>query len=541
MPSGFNPLDKQQHDEDTDCIECASGRYNDKTGQTSDASCKLCGAGSVTDTLLEGGGTTCLQCLAGFHSHVAHVACIGCEAGRYSNVPGNTNRTDCRECESGSATNTLNNVGAHTCRKCPVGHFSEYPQNGCAGCKQGRYADKTGTKLCTLCQKGSYGNFGMQTSAASCRSCPDGRYSNEGTARIEDCVVSESLLGSSYPTPNGGLLLPTTFPTPFPSTTASSLVSGTKVNYRYSNVWYSGEIYFVRSDGTYEIIHKNTKITVQSQDISGYSRIEADGDLDWWHWLLIAIAALTLLGCCCGFLSWMSKRPAKNQLNSTQYSTTGHLDRSGSFHSVPVEKSVIYGQQQQEFSNVIVGSPQKLVNSTVMVGTPQVVSNSNLYASPARNYAYAQDGTAQMIMGGSAVERQVQAYNAARSPAVPMGNIGKMLLSSPVQTMQQQGVVYQQQQQPAQRQVVTYSTGGGLVNGTPVRGPSMVNKSYDTNTENRSSHMRKFLIFSFSLISHIHTIIRLIFLAYLYIVDCCSGVTGSSESVQCLELQIITL
>jgi hypothetical protein len=238
-------------------------------------------------------------------------------------------------------------------------------------------------------------------------------------------------------------------------------------------------------------------------------------EFKWWQWLLIGVAALAVLGCCCAGVSLIMNRApgykGNQSLNSSKYSI-GSQHRSNSFRSgVPVERSVIYGDQQQSFANVVVQqSPPKVMNRTIVseraVASPSMVRQQ--YASPGRTYAYAQQspgvittGTRQMVttdglqVGGSALERQMQAYAAARSPALAMGSLDKVLLSSPAQTIQQQGIMYGS---PTTTRQVVYGGGGspsrsvvyGGNVGTPVRvsGPSVAAAGVGSPQQRAAAH-----------------------------------------------------
>ena len=202
---------------------CATGTYQDATGQSS---CKDCVAGKKTG--VNGtGATSCTACDKGtYSSGTANALCTSCDVGTYQDTTG---ATSCKPCSTGTYQDT---TGQYSCKSCSTQTSSKYPSSasgsdsisdcyltltdgkyvptaggGVQSCPAGSYCSKSGTtvyqgspnspttaavsgqcvkgeystggaSMCSPCQEG-YATGINGTGATSCTACPAGTYSDD--------------------------------------------------------------------------------------------------------------------------------------------------------------------------------------------------------------------------------------------------------------------------------------------------------------------------------------------------------------------------
>jgi len=139
------------------CETCASGKYNEQTGQTSESvACKICDVGQYQNeegkaegckTCASGtysNGTSCYRCLPGYYS----ANCEKCPVGRYTGWENNI-LYECRLCKG-----YQDEEGQGTCKKCPSGRISLANRTTCVTCPLGKYSDAENLNACKSCQNG---------------------------------------------------------------------------------------------------------------------------------------------------------------------------------------------------------------------------------------------------------------------------------------------------------------------------------------------------------------------------------------------------
>jgi hypothetical protein len=181
---------------------CPQGSFNPSTGSSSVAACVICtpgffcstmglsavsGAcaagfvctgGAITNqpTLLAQGG---FECSTGKFCIGGNAAAVGCAAGRYNDLTG---QSACFSCPGGYFC--LANSTTFTASPCPIG-----------------YACPNGTSLSTQypCPQGTFGNVSLLTSLSSCIACSAGSYCNNAgqTALTGFCNAGYYCGGSS--------------------------------------------------------------------------------------------------------------------------------------------------------------------------------------------------------------------------------------------------------------------------------------------------------------------------------------------------------
>ena len=162
------------------CIACVSGRFGNRTGETSSAAC---------DGLCSPGRFSALPGLA------LNEQCDRCEAGKFGSAsPGKTSSADaCNgECSLGRWSNQTGLIADSQCFPCDVGTFMSSTVAGSSGpvstacvgrCSAGKHADGkdalSSDAQCTDCDAGRFSNaMGLQTGAQCAGTCTAGRSSN---------------------------------------------------------------------------------------------------------------------------------------------------------------------------------------------------------------------------------------------------------------------------------------------------------------------------------------------------------------------------
>jgi len=111
--------------------------------------------------------TECKSCPAGTRSSSnGQVACIQCDSGRYTPIPG---FSSCSSCLPG----TFSGQRAITCQNCGRGRFSSnLDSSECVQCPAGSFADVEGLDQCKSCPRGTY----SAANAFICTDCESGKY-----------------------------------------------------------------------------------------------------------------------------------------------------------------------------------------------------------------------------------------------------------------------------------------------------------------------------------------------------------------------------
>eukprot|EP00946_MAST-07B_sp_MAST-7B-sp1_P000701 g701.t1 len=162
-PGGYF-LDSKGHDDISDCIACAAGKYSDDgEGQVSSSVCTSCIGGKYS--------------VAGEAQIIVSV-CEACEGGRYSDDgEGQTNSSVCKACTGGRYSDEgAGKTEFGVCKACIIGKYSD------AGTAQ------TSEAVCKPCGAGKYSGTGAsgETAESHCVKCGKGKYSGELGARQED-------------------------------------------------------------------------------------------------------------------------------------------------------------------------------------------------------------------------------------------------------------------------------------------------------------------------------------------------------------------
>ena len=178
------------------CKSCPRGKVGRLTGATTEAStCDNCVAGRFSDVSGRAMAspanieTDCFECAKGrYNTEIgsdSEVKCIGCNVGKYSEALAAVSSSVCKPCNSGKYSIIVGAKNDDTCVKCPKG--KNQPDSGqafCLGCIPGRYMNEDGKETCKLCQ---VGKFAGNMSRISCESCPDGRDSKTGMSSCSTC------------------------------------------------------------------------------------------------------------------------------------------------------------------------------------------------------------------------------------------------------------------------------------------------------------------------------------------------------------------
>jgi len=127
----------------TDCTPCPLGKYNNIIGQDEASDCKDCGAGRYTAH--EGRDSSCLACDRGRYNDQAVLnaaLCFKCGTAKYtrSGVLSDS-ASSCVECPLGFHSNV--EVTPGDCPECPLGFYTKgVAQQECEECPRGFYNDQ---------------------------------------------------------------------------------------------------------------------------------------------------------------------------------------------------------------------------------------------------------------------------------------------------------------------------------------------------------------------------------------------------------------
>ena len=173
-------------------LTCPPGTFQDQSGQSS---CKTCTSGTYSDT----GASSCLldatSCPVGTHASGTLTVCDFCASGKYNDQTGQTSESSCKECDSGLYQNEAGQFLCKTCTSPLVGVSTRCIDNTVNGsaCPPGTYQDQPNQTSCKDCTSG---DFQDQSGQTSCKNCPDMMWteSNKGQSA---CVVNlDSVCGT---------------------------------------------------------------------------------------------------------------------------------------------------------------------------------------------------------------------------------------------------------------------------------------------------------------------------------------------------------
>jgi hypothetical protein len=182
------------------CQNCARGKYNDQTGQTTCVKPSVCAKGQGLPAALFPGATTeaagCAACLIGTYNDLTTDApnsvfgydCRpnGCVAGTAQSEEGRGEGSapkflGCENCCAGSSSAG----GAAQCAVCPAGTYNDVEAAACkpSECAAGSGINAvtgatTNAATCATCAPGQYSD---QTGAQACKVCEVGKYQDETT------------------------------------------------------------------------------------------------------------------------------------------------------------------------------------------------------------------------------------------------------------------------------------------------------------------------------------------------------------------------
>ena len=181
------------------CTACSAGRYSELYGAFNATDCIACPAGFSTSG--ERARDRCDRCARGeFASTVASETCGSCSVNSFADKK---NSTLCRQCPIGWSTDA---DGSAKCTKCGAGSYGKVQGEACAPCESGFYRNGSDpiTDNCRPCPVGTYqdstGNAaclpclpGQMGNATGCHDCPQGKVSRKaGASNCADCDAGRS-------------------------------------------------------------------------------------------------------------------------------------------------------------------------------------------------------------------------------------------------------------------------------------------------------------------------------------------------------------
>ncbi|GMH76975.1 hypothetical protein TrST_g2739 [Triparma strigata] len=198
------------HDSEADCTTCSSGKYS----YIESAVCTNCESGKYlvddgTDPVFHNAEDNCTICASGQWSTAGDATCTKCEAGKRllnngTNVVDHDSEEDCQICLSGQWTST---EGSSKCTSCIVGKYlldngtasvDHNEESDCSICPSGKYADGIMSATCTNCESGKYlvddGTDPVFHNAEdNCTICSFGQWSTAGDATCTKCETGKRL------------------------------------------------------------------------------------------------------------------------------------------------------------------------------------------------------------------------------------------------------------------------------------------------------------------------------------------------------------
>ena len=206
---------KQKASAESDCSDCAAGKYSGPGMTAPYTSCNDCPGGTKLHSG-PGADECSMNCPRGHHMplqkgsltvNASAKACEACGAGRYTNTT--ERHTSCTACAAGQSTGLA--TASSTCTACAVGKYARNSGSRvCIACPTGRVqpsgrgnrVQPTGSSTCTACQPGSYAE---ETGLTKCRECPAGTYepAEASAACTGECTTELHLV-----CPFAGMTLP---------------------------------------------------------------------------------------------------------------------------------------------------------------------------------------------------------------------------------------------------------------------------------------------------------------------------------------------
>eukprot|EP01045_Picozoa_sp_COSAG04_P011047 COSAG04_NODE_698_length_11049_cov_9.441370_2_plen_2967_part_00 len=173
------------------CDKCGAGRYVDVTGSDDVSDCIACSAGKYLEAAGSSAGSDCIPCNTGTYSptegNALPGACIACVAGKWVDTVGSTNASDCIVCGAGTY-GTLDTVSVG-CIDCPGGTAQSLDaQTSCVACGSGEYS-AVGAISCAPCAAGRYDHD--SSAATSCEACSAGTVSGVRATVCRRCGAGE--------------------------------------------------------------------------------------------------------------------------------------------------------------------------------------------------------------------------------------------------------------------------------------------------------------------------------------------------------------
>eukprot|EP01051_Picozoa_sp_SAG22_P000716 SAG22_NODE_21_length_31784_cov_15.522897_25_plen_1232_part_00 len=160
------------------CIACPTGRYQDIPGSSN---CTDCSAGFFANGTGSASVGDCTACPAGqYQAMQAQTNCTGCAVGRF--FAGTARSTLCPLCAAGQSQST---EGQASCANCVAGRFAPAGATSCTTCPLGQYQGQTGQDSCIACT--APGHF-TSDNRSSCLPCPGGTVDNDVNATTP-CAV----------------------------------------------------------------------------------------------------------------------------------------------------------------------------------------------------------------------------------------------------------------------------------------------------------------------------------------------------------------
>ena len=167
----------------TFCNKCPQGRYSSAIGVTNITDCNKCAAGKKNENKGSKISSACLNCGANtIAERAGSIECAACGVGRTS-TPGSSKCTDCTNGRAKSSDST-----DFICVGCEAGFWAAAGDYTCKECEAGRYQNEKLESKCEACSEGTYNEDRGATSAVFCKDCSRGTYSSvKGVDRRDGC------------------------------------------------------------------------------------------------------------------------------------------------------------------------------------------------------------------------------------------------------------------------------------------------------------------------------------------------------------------
>ena len=134
----------------TPCMECARGKYLNRSASISEEACIMCPQYS-TSPLASPMIINC-SCFRGYTNHDGNPACVSCTSGKFKSLNGSA---PCLNCEAGTYSTKLAATSSDTCTSCIAGKYSMMEganaSNACMDCLAGTYSEATSANSSETC------------------------------------------------------------------------------------------------------------------------------------------------------------------------------------------------------------------------------------------------------------------------------------------------------------------------------------------------------------------------------------------------------